>query len=51
MVTSQENIGIGGNMVKGDFNFLSVLFQEECINLELYIDLEINIIFKNQIAS
>lgn len=51
MVTSEENTGFGGNMVKGDFNFLSVLFQEECINLELYIHLEINIIFKNEIAS
>lgn len=50
MVTFGENTGFGRNMIKEDFNIPSNSFHEECINLELYISLEINIIFKNQIA-
>lgn len=50
MVTFGENTGFGKNMIKEDFNILSTSFHEECINLELYINLEINTILKNQIA-
>lgn len=45
MVTFGEATGFGGNVVKGDFTILGILFQKECINLELNIHLEINIIF------
>lgn len=51
MVTFGVDTQFGGNMFQSDFNSLHIIicFQEECTNLELYINSEINI-SKNQNA-